>query len=437
MARIRHYSDFITSLAGLVGVPTDRVTTELAASFNTYFNSAIKDVWTATQWHDICPKGEARFVGNRLTYPNDLSQTAYWTSTAVTVTRNSIANPLDGATNASRVLETAANSGHSVVQNVTTFFPSATYTVSFYARPTGRSHVKLSVYDGATTYSAFYNVTTGVVGTTSNTTATNIVQQPNGYYLCQLTFTASASATTSGTVTVALSTDGSTTSYLGDVTKGMYFWGCLVQQTSNTPISDLTIPWEQTGEEAIESLFDMYQSPPSGAMYPRKQGYIFTPDGIQIINSTFTSYVNGVNQVSIYGLLPVNPVFLYYRKMAPDFTGSDYSATATYAVNDQVYFTNSSGKGDYYKCIMATTTGQSPDTTAASWSRINLYNPFFQYCVYRSAADWLVSDGQQDKASAMYGLAEQKLADAIEVQERQMGDVLLTKMQTHLTSRTA
>ena len=51
-------------------------------------------------------------------------------------------------------------------------------------------------------------------------------------------------------------------------------------------------------------------------------------------------------------------------------------------------------------------------------------------------ADWLLSDGQQDKATGMLGLAENKLADAVENQERQMGDVLPTKFQTHVTSRT-
>jgi len=85
---------------------------------------------------------------------------------------------------------------------------------------------------------------------------------------------------------------------------------------------------------------------------------------------------------------------------------------------------------------VATTAGQSPSTTPASWSLIPLYTPFLQYCIYRVFADWLLSDGQQDKASGMLGLAEAKLADAVENQERQMGDVLPTKFQTHVTSRT-
>jgi hypothetical protein len=59
-----------------------------------------------------------------------------------------------------------------------------------------------------------------------------------------------------------------------------------------------------------------------------------------------------------------------------------------------------------------------------------------QYCIYRTFADWLVSDGQLDKGDRVSRTADQKLADAVEVLERQMGDVLPTKFQTHVTSRT-
>jgi len=420
MARTRHYSDFLSGVAALIGVPTSRITTELAASLNASFNNAIRDVWIAAPWHDTCPKGEARFVGNRLTYPNDLSQTTYWTATAVTVTANNLANPLDGRTTASRLLETVANSAHSAAQTVTSFFPNTSYTVSVYGRPINRDYIQIVVSDGSTTYSAFYNISTGTVGTTSNTTQTQCVQQPNGFYLCQLSFTTGTTTTTSGSCTIKISTDGSTVSYAGDTAKGVYLWGALVQQTSMVPMNDLVIPWEQTGEEIIETVFNVYQTSPSGAMYPRSQGYELTPDGIQIINGTWTSYVNGVVQSSLYGVLVVNPVFLYYRKYAGSYTGSTYSASATYTVGQQIYFTDASSNSNYYKCIVATSAGQSPSTTATSWQLLPIYNPFLQYCIYRTYADWLISDGQSDKASGAMSLADKMLTDAIEVQERQM-----------------
>lgn len=435
MARTRNYSDFLNSVIQLIGIPSSRLTTEVAESINQFFNNAIRDVWLSTQWLDICPRGEARFVGNRLTYGNDLAKSAYWTATGVTALGNQISNPLDGSVTASSMTETAVTSEHKVVQNVTSFFPSQQYTVTAYVRPNGRNNVQLVAYDGNTTYSAFYDVSAGTVGTVVNASGTSITLQPNGFYICQLNFTASSAATTSGTYSLKLSTNGSTVSYAGDTSKGVYVWGCLVQQTTNVPISDLTIPWQQTGEETIETVFDVYQASPASAFYPRRQGYLLSQTGIQMINGSWATYINGVNQSSIYGVLPNNPVFVFYRSMSPVYSGSIYSATATYAVDDQIYFTDSAGNGNYYKCVAATSAGQSPSTTAASWKLIPLYNVFFQYCIYRAYADWLVSDGQLDKAGKASALAEQKLADAIEVQERQMGDVLPLKVQTHVTSR--
>ena len=80
--------------------------------------------------------------------------------------------------------------------------------------------------------------------------------------------------------------------------------------------------------------------------------------------------------------------------------------------------------------------GGKSSTAPSKWQVIPLYTVFFQYCIYRAYADWLLSDGQMDKGDRAMRMAEQKLADSIEVQERQMGDVLPMKVQTHVTSRT-
>ena len=377
MARTRNYSDFLNSVIQLIGIPPSRLTTEVAASINQFFNNAIRDIWIATQWYDNCPRGEARFVGNKLTYSNDLTKTAYWTPTYLTITANQLANPLDGSVTASKLMEEASSGEHKVVQNVTSFFPSQSYTITSYVRPNGRNNVQLVAYDG------------------------------------------------------------STVSYLGDPTKGVYVWGCLVQQTTNVPVSDLLLPWQQVGEQTIDAVFDVYQASPSSAFYPRQQGYLLTQDGIQMINGAWATYIDGVNQSSIYGILPCNPVFLFYRKYAPTYTGDDYSASTSYIVNDQVYYTTSAGVGNYYRCT-ANVTGVAPTGAGSSanyWEVIPLYTVFLQYCIYRAYADWLISDGQLEKADRASAMADRKLADSIEVQERQMGDVLPTKFQTHVTSR--
>lgn len=434
----RHFSDYLASLASLVGIPSTRITTELAAVFQTLFNSAIQGMWTQGQWLDVCLRGEARFAGNRLTYPNDLTKTAGWTATAVTLTANSVQNPADGAMNATKMMETTANSAHKVVQNVTTFYPSTNYAISFYGRPNGRDYVQLSVFDGVTTYSAFFNLTTGLVGTTSNTLTATISAQPNGFWLCRVTFTADAAATSSGTYTMSLSSDGTTLSYAGNTAKGAYLWGNLVQQTSNVPLNDSLIAWDQTGENVIDAVFDVYANSPNATQTPTRLTYNLTSSGIQIINASpvaYNYYVNGVAQQSIFGAVPANPVFVYYRKACPSFSGATYDAAATYAVDQQMYFTTSIGNGDFYKCIVATSAGQSPDTTPTSWSILTIYDVFFQYAVYQAYSDWLISDGQMDKAAGARVISQRLMDDQFDVRSRQMNDVFPVRMQTHLTAQ--
>ena len=436
MARTKHYSDFLTSWGSLVGIPSTRITTELASVANTVFNTAINQMWSQGPWLDVCPNGEARFVGNRLTYTNDLSKTAYWTANAVTITAKSTTNPLDGRLTANKMMETSANAAHNVTQSVM-IFPDTDYALSAYVRANGRDYVYLTLNDGVTTFSTFFNLSAGTVGTSTNTDTTTVIQQANGFYLCTMQFTSTNTVSTTANYQLSISTDGSTLSYVGDPTKGLYVYGCLAQQVSNTTINDSRIDWDQTGEDLIDVVFNVTKNSPYLSVYPSSQGYSLTPNGIQIVSSgTTQSYVNGVATVSSFPVTN-NPVFLYYRRTTPSFSGDAYSATDTYVVDDQIYYTTTAGYGDYYKCLVATTAGQNPDTTPTSWEVIPIYEVFFQYCVYQSYGDWLISDGQMDKATGAYGIAQDKMNTEFDKRERQMGDVLPMKVATHLTSRSA
>lgn len=441
MARqVSSYSTFLTQIAGLVGLPTDRITTEIAGTWNASFNTSIQKMWSLAPWVETTPYGEARILGNRLSYANNLANTSYWTATALTITANSINNPCDGTQTASKLMETVANSAHSVVQTIPNIFPSTTYSVTFYGRPNGRAYQYLSVYDGSTTFSAFFNTSTGTVGTVSNFSTTSIGQQPNGFWVCNATFTSSAAATATGTCTIQLSTDGSTLSYAGDTVKGCYVWGVAVQQTQNTPVQDLMLPWDQVGESAIDCLYNVYAVSPFASNYPPQFGYNETPSGIQIINGTpyqYNFYVNGVAQTNLYGAPPNSPIFIYYRQVCPSYTGDEYSATDTYAVDEQVYFVTSAGVGNFYKCVVATTAGQSPATTPNSWSVIPLYATFVNYCTYMVFGDWLTQNGAMDQAGGAYALAQDRMDTQFDLFERQMQAMSPMTVQSHLTSRSS
>ena len=171
-----------------------RLTTELADTLNTLFNSNVRQIWGAGNWPDLSIWGEARFAGDLLTYPNDLSQTSVWTATNLTITANSIANPADNRVTANKGLETVTNGQHSVSQAISGF-PSTQYQASVYARPNGRDYIRLAVNDGTTTFSTFFNVQAGTIGTQSGVTSANIQQCPNGFFLCTITYTTGTACT--------------------------------------------------------------------------------------------------------------------------------------------------------------------------------------------------------------------------------------------------
>ena len=427
------YSDYLANIGGLIGVPTSRISTELADALEVYFNAAMRKAWKAGNWLDICPYGEARFAGNKLTYPNDLSQTANWTATALTITANNLANPLDGRTTASKCMETAANSAHQVVQSSLTFFPNTDYLVSVYARQNGRDDIKLTLNDGTTSHSAFYDINAGTVGTASNTSGTTCTPVANGFFLCQLEFTTGSTAG-SGSLTINLSTDGSTTSYAGDTGKGVYLWGALVQQTSNTGPQDALVAWSQTGEDTIDAVFTVWKDPPSVSYYPREQPFELTPNGLQIV-STGTGLLTGAYTTAILYGATANPVYLYYRKAMPSYTGDTFSASSTYTAGQQVYYTASDGNSNFYKCLAATSAGEDPDDTPSKWDLLEIPEPLFWFATYQAYGDWLTADGQQDKAVGAYALAQGRMDDAWDVQERQMGWVMPTRFATHVTAQ--
>ena len=416
-------------------MPTSRLTTETAQSINDLFNANVRQIWGAGNWPDLTGWGEARFVGNSLTYPNDLSQTAYWTANATTVTANSISNPADNRVTASKVFETATTAEHNVTQAITAF-GATTYQASVYARPAGRNYLYLAVNDGTTTFSAFFNVQTGNLGTQANVQNANVQQCANGFFLCTIIYETGANAT-SQTYKTGISTDGSTISYAGDITKGLYLWGNLIVQQNNVSPQQFTIPWDQTGEAEIDVMFQAWVNSPAMITYPRQQGFVVTKDGFQMISSA--GGFMGTNGYVSYNTNPANPVYIYYRRVSYNYSGDEFSATATYVAGQYIYYTRTTGAltgtSDYYKCLATTTAGQDPEDTPSKWDIQLVPEMISQPLIWQTYGDWLIQDGQADKALQAYGIVEVKKNEEWDRIQRQMPDSFQMTVSTHVTSQ--
>jgi len=108
-------------------------------------------------------------------------------------------------------------------------------------------------------------------------------------------------------------------------------------------------------------------------------------------------------------------VVVKYRKQEPIFIGTDYSGSATYAVGDVIYFDTL----DWYKCIDATSAGQSPTTHAAKWTKQEVAYDLSKFTQYRCYVDWLMADGQHSKAEQAMMFADKFLFDSMDRLERQ------------------
>jgi hypothetical protein len=160
---------------------------------------------------------------NSITYSEVLTNGA-WTATNTTVTDNQTTNPADGQTTMSKFLETVTNGEHRIAQAVT--FTAVPWTVSCFVKGgLGRTNFYVRANDGTNSFSGYFDISAGTVGTLAANTTGTILALNNGtdYYRLSITFTPAAAA---GNVYFNVASSGSVISYTGDTAKGMYVWGC-------------------------------------------------------------------------------------------------------------------------------------------------------------------------------------------------------------------
>jgi hypothetical protein len=150
-------------------------------------------------------------------------------------------------------------------------------------------------------------------------------------------------------------------------------WPELTRIEQRTPDANLVVALDQPGQAEIESVIELYKDNPLASASPRRVGWTLTSDGIQLVGQT-----------------SAESVYVYFRTVCPESTGLD---------------------GDTFPYL------------------------FLNYVVYAGYADWLLSDGQNDKYAQAVMVAGELLRDEIEKYERQQRFIPETSVRTHLTSR--
>jgi hypothetical protein len=150
---------------------------------------------------------------------------AAWAVYNATVTSSSETDPA-GGTNAFRVAETTTSDQRHIVYNTIT--PSAsTFTYSVYAKAQERIWLQLVSYDAPNSYISWFNLSTGVVGTSTAGNTATITSVGNGWYRCSVTRT--VASTVQQYFQTGPANGDNNAAYAGDPTKGLLVYGAQVE----------------------------------------------------------------------------------------------------------------------------------------------------------------------------------------------------------------
>jgi hypothetical protein len=151
---------------------------------------------------------------------------AYWTKVGATVSANQVIAP-DGTLSMDKLVEDTANSGHSVQGTGVSVTSGIVYTFTIYAKAAERSFIRINGNSTGLVGAAYYNLSTGALGTVAAGTTASIVNVGNGIYRC--VFTRTSTATTNVNFLVSVTNADNTSSYTGDGYSGIYIWGAQLE----------------------------------------------------------------------------------------------------------------------------------------------------------------------------------------------------------------
>jgi hypothetical protein len=185
---------------------------------------------------------------------------------------------------------------------------------------------------------------------------------------------------------------------------------CLIEE--RTPDANNRTSLTEASETEIAEVFNCWRDDPHDTAYPREVAYLITENGIQFLEGQ-----------------TYDPTYIFFRKRKPEFTGDDYAAATAYVADDQVLYL-----GRFYKCILAST-GNLP-TNATYWEELEIPYVFLEYAVAGAYGDWLVADGQVDKAAMALASAGEILVMEIDkAQRQQQQQPRVNTFRTHGTTQ--
>ena len=256
---------------GLAQKTFAQIVTFTRASTATYFNSAGTLTSAAVD--------EARFDYNPSTlaplgflieesrtniqlHSEDFSNAGGWGVTGATITTNATAAPT-GASTADKLVEDTSTGTHQVA-SVNSVTAGVAYAFSVFAKPAERTQFQVA---GMGLTGAGFNIVftlTGAGSVTGAPAGTTITLLSNGWYRCSIPFTP-----TNTTPPNYFLYNGTTNSYTGNGTSGLFLWGSQTEAgafpTSYIPTT--TTALTRSADDAVVNTLSPWYSATAGTLF--------------------------------------------------------------------------------------------------------------------------------------------------------------------------
>ena len=202
---------------------------------------------------------------------------AVWTRYATAVTANSTTAP-NATTTADTITCTQVNDSHTVGCTIT-LVTGVNHCASVYAKAGTHNFIQFGFSSQGGTIANF-DLSAGVVGTSSGVVSTSMVNEGNGWYRCQIVYVPSVAATG---FTVAIVPSASATRYQALNATGnetVFLWGAQLELGSvATPYQrTTTVPETNVADLTIGSGTDVYAAFPGSISQVKLSGTVPSPD---------------------------------------------------------------------------------------------------------------------------------------------------------------
>jgi len=184
----------------------------------------------------------------------------------------------------------------------------------------------------------------------------------------------------------------------GNVPTNATYWKEVARVTDFDPYISL----EQVGETVIGAVYALYNKDPLRYETVTEYDWHLSNNGIQLTDNKTLAYVE-------------------FRLRPPVLSGDTWSSTKTYSIGDQVYFSDSTTKGNFYDCTTATNLTDSPSSAAAKWTKVDIPYIFGRYLTQAGYADYLTTDQQGERKAQEELFATELLTNQVTLIAGQQG----------------